>query len=156
LTGRLRWRLPRVAPARVLIGGVVLWLGVKAAFVHAVVPQRNQDREPRAKGALLARLVPRGETLYLFRLKDEGIMFYYGRKVRRLAGFDRLPSSARPHYCILDESEWRKWQAYACATAAVRGYAGAGQSGRRSRAETVIVRLRDEQGDPIVLVKVQE
>jgi 4-amino-4-deoxy-L-arabinose transferase-like glycosyltransferase len=133
LTGRLPWRVPRVGPVAALAAVLVLWLGVKVAFVHAVVPQRNHGREPRAKGALLARLVPRGKTLFLFRLKDEGIMFYYGRRVRRLPDFARLPSSGGPHYCILDESEWRKWQA---------------------RGATAIVHLRDEQGDPIVLVKV--
>ena len=52
---------------------LVLWLGAKAAFVHAVTPARNADRLPRAKGQMLAALVPPGRTLYLFQLKDEGI-----------------------------------------------------------------------------------
>jgi 4-amino-4-deoxy-L-arabinose transferase-like glycosyltransferase len=155
LTGRLPWPWKRIGPAKVLVAGVVLWLGVKLAFVHAVIPARNQNREPRAKGELLARLVPPGETLYLLRLKDEGIMFYYGRPVRRLPSFAGLPSSGRPVYCILDVSEWRKWQGYRVARAAIRGYAGLAGHGR-DRSEEVLRRLSDEQGDPIILVKVQE
>jgi 4-amino-4-deoxy-L-arabinose transferase-like glycosyltransferase len=155
LTGRLPWPWKRVRPAGVLVGGVVLWLGVKLAFVHAVIPARNQDREPRAKGELLARLVPPGETLYLLRLKDEGIMFYYGRPVRRLPSFAVLPSSGRPVYCILDVSEWRKWQAYRIARAAVRGCAGLEPRSASGRSEEVVRRLNDEQGDPIILVKVR-
>jgi hypothetical protein len=157
LKGMLPWPWPRLMPGKVLVGAVALWLGVKLAFVHAVVPQRNQDREPRAKGDLLSRLVPPGETLYLFRLKDEGIMFYYGRRVRRLPGFDELPSSARPLYCILDASEWRKWQAYPLTRAAAWGYGSTRELARWGelvRSEQVVVRLHDEQGDPIVLVKV--
>ncbi len=155
LTGRLRWPWPRLAPGKVLVGGLVVWMGVKLAFVHAVVPHRNQDREPRAKGELLARLVPAGETLYLLRLKDEGIMFYYDRPVRRLASFARLPSPGRPVYCILDESEWRKWQAYGPARGAILGYCGTPGGGAvTARSETVVRRLTDEQGDPIVLVMV--
>jgi hypothetical protein len=155
LTGRLRWPITKLAPGKVLVAGVVLWLGVKLAFVHAVTPKRNQDREPRAKGALLARLIPEGETLWLFRLKDEGIMFYYGRPVRRLTRFAQLPSSAQPHYCILDESEWRKWQAYSLARGAVLGYTGGNNPEQSPWSERVIIRFKDEQGDPIVLVKVQ-
>jgi 4-amino-4-deoxy-L-arabinose transferase-like glycosyltransferase len=148
LTGRVRWRVPRVTPVQALVAAVIVWLGVKLVFIHAVVPHRNRDREPRAKGALLARCIPEGETLYLSRLKDEGIMFYYGRPVRRLASFDQLPSSAGPLYCILDESERRKWQGMATGRVDHR------RSGLFSRSTEVVVRLLDEQGDPIVLFKV--
>jgi 4-amino-4-deoxy-L-arabinose transferase-like glycosyltransferase len=151
LTGRLRWPWPRLAPAKVFAGVVALWLGAKLAFVHAVVPHRNRGREPRAKGELLAALVPRGRPLYLFQLKDEGIMFYYGGPVRRLADGGQLPSSRQPLYAILDESEWRKWQAHTAAWGAALGSDGVGRVARR---DEVVVRLHDEQGDPIVLVKV--
>jgi hypothetical protein len=158
LTGRMRWPVARFRPATVLTIGVVLWLGVKLAFVHAVVPHRNENREPRAKAALLAGKVPAGETLYLFRLKDEGIMFYYGREVRRLAGFAQLPSSRRALHCILDESEWRKWQGLAAARAVVHGFASADarlRDDEHASLDRVVVRLQDEQGDPIVLVTVR-
>src|SRR6202011_656603 len=99
---------------------------------------------------LLAARVPAGATLYLLRLKDEGIMFYYGRPVRRLASFEHLPSFGQPLYCILDESEWRKWQACRVAGAAAHGYGGRHNKDHSenlpSRSERVIVRLQDEQG----------
>src|SRR5205085_2177872 len=66
-------------PVRVLIGMLIFWLVVKVGFVELVIPARNQNREPHAKGERLAALVPPEKTLYLSRLKDEGIMFYYRR-----------------------------------------------------------------------------
>jgi 4-amino-4-deoxy-L-arabinose transferase-like glycosyltransferase len=123
-------------PAWVLIAMLAFWLIVKIVFVEVVIPGRNYSREPRAKGERLAALIPADRTLYLSRLKDEGIMFYYHRTVRRLASFEELPSSERPLYCILDDSEWRQWS----------------QSGTAVAVE----HMRDEQGDPIVLVRVTD
>jgi 4-amino-4-deoxy-L-arabinose transferase-like glycosyltransferase len=134
LTGKLPWRLPRVRPAAALVILLALWLGAKGVFVHAVMPSRNANREPRAKGRLLAALVPAGKTLYLFRLKDEGIMFYFGRPVFRLTSPADLPSRSEPVYCILEAEEWRQW--------------------RTARPARVLCRLTDEQGAPIVLVRV--
>ena len=121
-------------PVPILTGCVALWLVVKIVFVQVVIPQRNVGREPRAKGEQIAALVPKGDTLYLFRLKDEGIMFYYGRPVRRLASVRYLPSSTEPVYCILSGEEWNGWQ--------------------RHDTTAVLRELSDEQGAPIVLVKV--
>ncbi len=134
LAGKLPWRYPRLSPARVLVATLVVWLAVKVAVVEAIMPLRNANREPRAKGELLAALVPPGRTLYLFRLKDEGIMFYYGRPAVRLQGPEQLPSGAEPVYCILMEEEWRQW--------------------RTGRPVEVVRHLTDEQGDPIVLARV--
>ena len=84
--------------------------------------------------------VPFGETLYLFHLKDEGIMFYYSRlrspdapPVKRLKKPDELPSSGEPVYCILDEPEWRELQT--------------------KRHTEALLHLEDEQRAPIVLVR---
>jgi len=124
----------RFKPWPVLISCMIAWLAVKIIFVQWVTPARNEHREPRVKGGQIAALVPDGKTLYLFRLKDEGIMFYYGRKVRRLPNPAQLPSSAEPLYCILDEVEWRDWH----------------------HDNTEILReMIDEQGDPMVLVRVR-
>jgi hypothetical protein len=136
LTGKLSWRWPRVAPAKVLIASLALWLIAKGVFVHAVIPHRNANREPREKGELLASLVPPGCTLYLFRLKDEGIMFYYGRPVLRLTNPNDLPCRGEPVYCILDGAEWEQWRR------------------RAARPVEVLQHLTDEQGAPIVLVRV--
>lgn len=132
LTGRWPWRLPKWPPRRVLTALVCFWLAAKLIFVHGIVPARDWKREPRQKAAQIAALVPPGEILYLFRLKDEGIMFYYGRTVQRLPAPEQLPSSAKPAYCILDESEWTRY----------------------GQAMEVLLHSRDEQGAPIVLVRV--
>jgi hypothetical protein len=153
LTGRepwplqgFRWRflawMRLQRPGPVLVGLLLLWLVAKLAFVNVWIPQRNPNRAPREKGEQLAALVPEGETLYLFRLKDEGIMFYYSRlhagttgpPVRRLASPDDLLSSAEPVYCILDKSEFDQWHP--------------------RRPAEVLLHLLDEQGAPIVLVRI--
>jgi 4-amino-4-deoxy-L-arabinose transferase-like glycosyltransferase len=126
---RTAWLKPMPALAVCL----VLWFIVKIVFVEVVIPQRNLGREPRAKGEQIAALVPKGETLYLSRLKDEGIMFYYARPVRRLARAQDVPSSTEPVFCILDRDEWCTW--------------------RSDRHSEVLRELSDEQGAPIVLVK---
>lgn len=130
---------PNDAPPRQAAWGLFTalmlgWLVVKVAHVEYVLPPRSMERQPRAKGELLATAVPPGEALFLVQVKDEGIMFYYGRPVRRLANFGRLPSTGEPVYCILTAAEWRGWPS--------------------SRPAKVMQRLTDQQGDPLVLVKV--
>jgi 4-amino-4-deoxy-L-arabinose transferase-like glycosyltransferase len=135
LQGKLPWGWLRIRPAPTLVVLLVLWLGAKAVFVHAWVPnQRNVSRQPRAKGQLLAALVPPGQVLYLFHLKDEGIMFYYGRPVVRLARLADLPSRGEAVYCILTKPELKLW--------------------RTSRPVEVVREMQDEQGDPMFLVRV--
>ncbi len=129
-------RLNQWTPGRWFILMVISWLIVKLVFVEAILPHRNPSRQPKEKGEQIAVLVPKGKTLFLFRLKDEGIMFYYGREVKRLPSPALLPSSAEAIYCILDESEWQTWNP--------------------QLPIEVLLRLPDEQGDPIVLVKVNK
>jgi 4-amino-4-deoxy-L-arabinose transferase-like glycosyltransferase len=131
LTGRLRWPLPRLKPGHVFVGLLAAWLVVKLVFVHVVVPGRGRDGcDPRATGEQVAALVPAGETLYLCRLKDEGVLFYYGRPARRLNGPADLPAGGRPAYCLLTAEEWAGWP-----------------GGR------VLRRLHDAQGAAVVLVE---
>lgn len=145
IQGKLRWRIARLSPWSGLVAFLACWLIVKFAFVHAVLPARNPNRQPRAKGEQIAAAVPVGEILYLFRLKDEGIMFYYGRArgahargavipVVRLSSPAALPTTDESVYCILAEREWQEWS--------------------QSRPARDILHLRDEQGAPIVLVRV--
>jgi 4-amino-4-deoxy-L-arabinose transferase-like glycosyltransferase len=127
-----RWRATR--PVQVLGYGFSAWFVLKLAFVHGVMPDRCADRGATAKGALIASLVPLGDLLYLFRLKDEGIMFYYGRPVLRLGSPHELPAEPRPVWCILTEEEWRAWS--------------------EPRGVEAVQHLRDEQGARLVLVRV--
>jgi hypothetical protein len=131
---RLQKTSSSIPMTRVFLGMILLWLVVKLVFVEAVLPRRNPKRQPREKGEQLAALVPANDVLYLFQLKDEGIMFYFGRKVRRLSRPVQLPSSNQPLYCILDESEWTSWA--------------------ESRPVETLLKMPDEQGDPIFLVRV--
>jgi 4-amino-4-deoxy-L-arabinose transferase-like glycosyltransferase len=132
LTGRLPWKL-RVQPKRALAAALACWLAVKVVYVEVAVPRRA-NRDPAGKAAMLAALVPSAAVLYLFQVKDEGIMFYYARPVQRLSGPDHLPSSAEPLYCILANSEWERWQ---------------------GPPAEVLARMSDEQGAPMVLVRIQ-
>jgi 4-amino-4-deoxy-L-arabinose transferase-like glycosyltransferase len=128
----LPWR--RISPARFLTGTLALFMAAKVVFVEAIMPHRNALREPRAKGSLLASLIPASSCLYLVRVKDEGIMFYFGGTVIRLKSFADLPSSPEPMYGILDTTELQQWS--------------------QSREMDVVQHLTDEQGKPIFLVRV--
>lgn len=96
------WLRPRFALAILLLG----WLVVKLAFVQVVLPARDEGRWPAAKGLELARLVPEGNVLTICHVKDEGILFYYGRPVRRT---HHLSSPGTASYCLLTTSEWQSW-----------------------------------------------
>lgn len=128
VTGPVRWK-----PVPVLVTLVLGWVCVKVAFVQAAQPLRDRERMPAEKGELLAELVPSEQTLYLFRLKDEGIMFYYGRPARRLRSPAELPLQQEPVYCILDRDEWAAWQT--------------------EEHVQLLSRLEDEQRAPIYLVR---
>jgi 4-amino-4-deoxy-L-arabinose transferase-like glycosyltransferase len=120
-----------VSPKVGLIAAVLAWAVVKVVFVEAVVPERTAGRNARETGEQLARLVPPGEILYLCRLKDEGVLFYYGRPARRVS---RVEVRDGPLiYVLLLDAEWDG-----------RRYVG--------RAEHV-AELRDQQQAPIHLVR---
>jgi 4-amino-4-deoxy-L-arabinose transferase-like glycosyltransferase len=133
LDGRLRWPLPVLRPASVFVAVLVVWLAVKLVFVQMILPGRDAVRQARQKGEQIAALVPPQHMLYLARLKDEGILFYYGRPARRVADLTGLPPSSKAAYCLLVEPEWQTWS--------LRCYA------------EIVLHLRDEQGKPILLVK---
>ncbi len=159
LNGRLRWLLPRATPGQVFVGLLAFWLVVKVGYVHAWVPIRDgrandvlraaglrtrPTRDPHGKAEQLAALVPADQPLYLFHVKDEGIMFCYGhchdegqaeRVLRRLNAPNDLPANAELVYCIVTEAEWGSWD--------------------RHRPAEVLLRLPDQQGDPTVLLAVR-
>ncbi len=130
------WRTRWFDPMRFLTGTIILWVILKIGYVHLVVPKRTWDRQPQAKGELLSQLVPAREILYIFRIKDEGIMFYYGRTVRRLKSPEQLPTGQGPVYCILLRSELEQWQSFTDLR--------------------ILRNMTDEQGDPMILVRVNK
>jgi 4-amino-4-deoxy-L-arabinose transferase-like glycosyltransferase len=123
--------LPAAWPRRAFASLLAGWLLVKLAFVGFVVPQRHVDVSARGEGEVLARLVPSGDTLHLVRLKDDNLLFYYGRPARRVPDPAVLEGSGA--WCLLTAAEWRE-------------LAPAGE---------VRARLYDGQGSPIVLVRLR-
>ncbi len=131
LAGRLRWPSRVVKPPHVLVGLMSIWLLVKVVFVLQIVPGRDADRSPRTTAERIAALVPTGDILYLCDLKDEGILFYYGRPALRVDTLDDLFKTATARYCVLTAAEWK------------------------ARPGPALAHLLDEQGDPIVLTRIE-
>lgn len=122
-----------VSRAGVLALIVLGWLLVKLGFVYWGLPARTADggHSVRATGQRLAAAVPASSSLNIGRLKDETLMFYYGRPVRRVADCNAIPHTAAPTYCLLDKTEWQQHRA---------------DPGRHT-----LLRLCDGQGQPIYL-----
>ncbi|VTS02144.1 ArnT family glycosyltransferase [Tuwongella immobilis] len=121
---------------RGLMATVAIWLGVKLAFVGYVMPDRTEKRGVVATAQTIRDAVPDDEILYIYRLKDEGVLFYYGRSAQRLLAPDSGPSD-QPFYALLREPEVAPF-------AAVPG-----------QHLTIVQRCNDQQGDPITVVRIQ-
>jgi 4-amino-4-deoxy-L-arabinose transferase-like glycosyltransferase len=130
-TSHGRWTISARAA---LFAVLIAWIVVKVVFVEVATPNRTAGRDARPTGEELARLVPSGEILYLCRLKDEGVLFYYGRPVRRLTRME-APNGNSVYVLMLD-AEWDGQQL-------------------QGRAE-YIAELRDQQKAPIHLVRLRE
>jgi hypothetical protein len=133
LRGMLPWRPARLRPAVVLGWLLAGWAAVNVIYVHVLAPRRDEVRQARVAGQQIASMVPAKATLYLFELKDEGTLFYYGRPARRLATPHQLPLADGLVYCLLTEAEWENWK------------------GGLARE---LLRSHDEQGAAIVLIAV--
>jgi len=118
---RLRWAVGAFLAA---------WLIVKIAFVEYVIPERHAKHDPEPIAARLRAEVPLRQPLHVFRLKDEGVMFYWGRQVVRLHEPRDLPPGA---YAVLIRQEWEDRHAF-------------------GHLELVHC-LCDQQGDPLILVR---
>ncbi len=88
---------------------LLCWLVVKVVFVELVIPTRTANRNAETTAAELRRRVPEGAPLYVFRLKDEGVTFYYARPVVKLSGPAALPPGA---VALLIEQEWEDRAAF--------------------------------------------
>lgn len=135
LAGLATSRLSERGALRCLLSVLVCWCVVKVVFVLAVLPGRTATTWVRETAAAIAEQISVGEILYLFRLKDEGMMFYYGRPVRRLTGPDLLPVG-RAVPVLLNAAEWAEVRA-----------------GSLPAEVSLTAQLRDQQGDPIYLVR---
>jgi 4-amino-4-deoxy-L-arabinose transferase-like glycosyltransferase len=109
---------------------LALWLAAKVMFVEAVVPLRTARHNPEPIGKSLREVIPPDQPLYLFRAKDEGVLFYYGRPAVRLSRIEDLPGGA---YAVLIRQEWEEW----------------GPAGGLDLVET----LKDQQGDPLIVIR---
>lgn len=128
----LRQRFPRLRPWLALTFPTVLLFGlvVKLIFVEFVTPMRAARRNPLPIAKQLRRLVPEHETLYIDKMKDDGVMFYFGQQVRRWRGSPPLPAGA---YLALIAAEWEQWR-------------------QRDDVE-LLGELQDQQGDPLIVVR---
>ena len=115
---------------RLLIAFLAIWLLAKIAFVEVVVPLRTKHHNPEPIGRTLQELIPAERSLYLFRAKDEGVMFYYARPAIRLNQLNELPGG---EYALLIRQEWEEWNG--------------------SGVLELVARLRDQQGDPLIVVR---
>ena len=112
------------------MGFLVVWLAVKIVFVEVVIPRRTAGRDAEATASQLRELVPPGETLHVFKLKDEGVMFYFGRPAHKLHEPRELPHGA---FAVFIQSEW---------------------DARADYGDVQLVRwMYDQQGDPLILVR---
>ena len=92
-----------------LLAFLFLWLIAKIVFVQFVIPHRTANRNPEPIAAGLRELVPLDRPLYLFHLKDEGVMFYYARPAVRLRVPRELPPGA---FAVLIRQEWEDRAAF--------------------------------------------
>ncbi len=109
---------------------LLCWFIAKIVFVEVVIPQRAEGRNAEATGAALRARVPTGQPLHVFKLKDEGVMFYYARPALRLTDVRSLPSGA---FALLIRQEWEDRAAFS--------HLG------------LLCCMHDQQGDPIYLVR---
>lgn len=125
--GTLRYSPSR---KRVVIVFLAAWLVVKIAFVELIIPQRAARRNPEPIATQLRQRMPADQLLYLFRLKDEGVLFYFARPAVRLRQPCELPPGA---FAVLIAQEWEDRAAF--------GHL------------ELVYWMHDQQGDPLILVR---
>jgi hypothetical protein len=134
--GLMEWWLRPQAPGEkdwrsfFLYAFLGIWLAAKVAFVEIVIPSRTAHHNAEPIAATLRELVPSDRTLYLFRMKDEGVMVYYARSVVRLNQLDELSPG---EFAVLIRQEWDEWST----------------SGTLEQ----VAWLHDQQGDPMIVVR---
>jgi hypothetical protein len=112
-----------------LLTFLLCWFVAKVVFVEVVIPNRTAGRNAVVTATALRERVPANRPLHVFKLKDEGITFYYGRPVARGADPRALPPGA---FALLIRQEW--------------------EDRASSGHLTLVCCMHDQQGDPIYLV----
>jgi hypothetical protein len=131
--GQIRVERRLAVPA--LLGLFLVWGGVRLTHANWLAPRRDARRKVQERGQQLAALLPSDQPIYLFRLKDDGIIFYSRHAAKRLRDAEQLPKVKAPLYCLLCEQEWQNWP-----------------SDRRA---DFMARLADEGGNPLTLIRTQ-
>ena len=131
-----RFREVRPFPLRgggflgLILAFLLCWFAAKIVFVEVAIPNRSAGRNAEATATELREHIPAGQPLYVFKLKDEGVMFYYARPAVRLNDPKSLPRGA---FAALIRPEWKDRAAF--------GHF------------ELICCMSDQQGDPIYLVR---
>jgi len=121
--------LGKGAGVRFLFVFLLCWAVAKVMFVEVALPKRTAGRNAEATAAGLREHVPAGQPLYVFRLKDEGVTFYYAQPVVKSNDPRMLPPGA---FALLIRQEWKDRAAF--------GHF------------KLICCMNDQQGDPMYLV----
>ncbi|MBL8823592.1 MAG: glycosyltransferase family 39 protein [Planctomycetia bacterium] len=93
-------------PLRALMLALAVWCVIKIVHVEVLIPARFAKRPSLDEQAFkLQQAIPITATLYISKLKDECLMFHYGREVIRLREWDGII----PTYCLLTAAECASW-----------------------------------------------
>jgi 4-amino-4-deoxy-L-arabinose transferase-like glycosyltransferase len=96
----VRWRYSALATL------LMLCLGAKLLFVGVILPARWEQRQPSRAGSIVAQWVSPCSPLFVWRIKDDGVLFHCRRQVRRIEQPSGLNSGA---WCLLTAQEWEQW-----------------------------------------------
>jgi hypothetical protein len=92
-----------------LVGTAILWLTLKVGYANGLIHRRGHDHSPQANGQLLASLLPADQLLYLLDIKEDDVLFYFGRPALQLHNPAHLPAGPDPVYCLLDHKALQGW-----------------------------------------------
>lgn len=96
-------------PFRWLIASMLVWSAIKIIHVEVLMPARFRERPSlEAQATIMRQFVPTGARLYLARVKDECLLFNYGRGVQRLGNWSTFVWQGSD-CCALTPEERRNW-----------------------------------------------
>jgi hypothetical protein len=113
-----------------LLAFLLCWIVAKVVFVEVAIPRRAAGRDAEATAAELRARVPAGQPLYVLKLKDEGVTFYYARPAVKLSDPRAVPAGG---FALLIRQEWQDRAAF--------GHL------------KLVCCMSDQQGAPIYLVR---